>query len=253
MRMRFKPYARAELMASDFHVHEPLTHAGGWHQLYARSQQPFILELGCGKGGFISQLACAHPENNYLGIDITDKVLILAKRKIEAAYAAAGRPVDNVKIMSTDIERIRGVIAPEDTVQRIYINFCNPWSKNASSNKHRLTYPRQLIQYRDFLADGGEIYFKTDDDDLFRDSLEYFPASGYEILWTTYDLHKDEPAWNIRTEHEGMFTEIGIPIKALIARKKPGADTVTWVEPKVLKRMAAEAAAQQDAEVSENG
>mgnify|MGYP000605066356 FL=1 len=251
MRMRFKPYARAELMASDFHVHEPLTHAGGWHQLYARPQQPFILELGCGKGGFISQLACAHPENNYLGIDITDKVLILAKRKIEAAYAAAGRPVDNVKIMSTDIERIRGVIAPEDTVQRIYINFCNPWSKNASSNKHRLTYPRQLI--RDFLADGGEIYFKTDDDDLFRDSLEYFPASGYEILWTTYDLHKDEPAWNIRTEHEGMFTEMGIPIKALIARKKPGADTVTWVEPKVLKRMAAEAAAQQDAEVSENG
>lgn len=253
MRMRFKPYARAELMASDFHVHEPLTHAGGWHQLYARPQQPFILELGCGKGGFISQLACAHPENNYLGIDITDKVLILAKRKIEAAYAAAGRPVDNVKIMSTDIERIRGVIAPEDTVQRIYINFCNPWSKNASSNKHRLTYPRQLIQYRDFLADGGEIYFKTDDDDLFRDSLEYFPASGSEILWTTYDLHKDEPAWNIRTEHEGMFTEMGIPIKALIARKKPGADTVTWVEPKVLKRMAAEAAAQQDAEVSENG
>ena len=253
MRMRFKPYARAELMASDFHVHEPLTHAGGWHQLYARPQQPFILELGCGKGGFISQLACAHPENNYLGIDITDKVLILAKRKIEAAYAAVGRPVDNVKIMSTDIERIRGVIAPEDTVQRIYINFCNPWSKNASSNKHRLTYPRQLIQYRDFLADGGEIYFKTDDDDLFWDSLEYFPASGYEILWTTYDLHKDEPAWNIRTEHEGMFTEMGIPIKALIARKKPGADTVTWVEPKVLKRMAAEAAAQQDAEVSENG
>ena len=93
MRMRFKPYARAELMASDFHVHEPLTHAGGWHQLYARPQQPFILELGCGKGGFISQLACAHPENNYLGIDITDKVLILAKRKIEAAYAAARRPV----------------------------------------------------------------------------------------------------------------------------------------------------------------
>ena len=80
MRMRFKPYARAELMASDFHVHEPLTLAGGWHQLYARPQQPFILELGCGKGGFISQLACAHPENNYLGIDITDKVLILAKR-----------------------------------------------------------------------------------------------------------------------------------------------------------------------------
>ena len=103
MRMRFKPYAHDELMAADFHVHEPLIWGGKWHAQYARPEQPFVLELGCGKGGFLSQLACAHPENNYLGIDITDKVLILAKRKIEAAYQAAGRPIDNVKIMSTDI------------------------------------------------------------------------------------------------------------------------------------------------------
>ena len=95
--------------------------------------------------------------------------------------------------------------------------------------------------------DGGEIYFKTDDDDLFRDSVEYFPASGYDIEWITYDLHENEPAWNIRTEHEGMFTEMGIKIKALIARKKPGADSVTWVDPKVLKRMAREAAAAEAA------
>ena len=141
MRMRFKPYAHDELMAADFHVHEPLIWGGKWHAQYARPEQPFVLELGCGKGGFISQLACAHPENNYLGIDITDKVLILAKRKIEAAYQAANRPIDNVKIMSTDIERIKGVITAEDEVSRIYINFCNPWSKNGSSHKHRLTYP----------------------------------------------------------------------------------------------------------------
>ena len=149
--------------------------------------------------------------------------------------------------MSTDIERIKGVLTPEDTVHRIYINFCNPWSKNASSNKHRLTYPRQLIQYRAFLEDGGEIYFKTDDDDLFRDSLEYFPASGYEITWKTFDLHENEPAWNIRTEHEGMFTEMGIKFKALIARKLPGDETVTWIEPKVLKKMAAAEAAAAEA------
>ena len=162
--MRFKPYAHEELMAADFHVHDPFVWGGKWHAQYARPEQPFVLELGCGKGGFLSQLASAHPENNYLGIDITDKVLILAKRKIEAAYQEAGRPIDNVKIMSADIERIRNVITPEDTVRRIYINFCNPWSKNASSNKHRLTYPRQLINYREFLKDGGEIYFKTDDE-----------------------------------------------------------------------------------------
>ena len=73
MRMRFKPYAHDELMAADFHVHEPLIWGGRWHAQYARPEQPFVLELGCGKGGFISQLASAHPENNYLGIDITNQ------------------------------------------------------------------------------------------------------------------------------------------------------------------------------------
>ena len=167
-------------------------------------------------------------------------MLILAKRNSERIYAEKGMTPDNVMIMSLDIERILNAFDERDTVGRIYINFCNPWSKNAGSNKHRLTHPRQLIQYRDFLADGGEIYFKTDDDDLFRDSLEYFPAAGYEILWQTQDLHDQEPAWNIRTEHEGLFTEMGIKIKALIARKLPGADSVTWVEPK--RRGAAEEA-----------
>ena len=199
MRMRFKPYARPELLACDFHVHEPLTHAGHWHELYPRPGQPLHLELGCGKGGFLAQLAPRDRGINYLGIDITDKVLILAKRKIEAAYAE--------------------------------INFCNPWSKNAGSNKHRLTHPRQLLQYRMLMPEGAEIYFKTDDDDLFRDSLGYFPAAGFEITWQTFDLHKNEPDWNIRTEHEGMFSEQGIPIKALIARKLPDS-AVTWQEPK---------------------
>ena len=178
MRMRFKPYARPELLACDFHVHEPLTHAGHWHELFARPDQPLHLELGCGKGGFLAQLAPRDRSINYLGIDITDEVLILAKRKVEAAYAQRGIPADNVRIASLDIERMHLVFAPADTVQRIYINFCNPWSKNAGSNKHRLTHPRQLLQYRALMPEGAEIYFKTDDDDLFHDSLGYFPAAG---------------------------------------------------------------------------
>lgn len=70
---------------------------------------------------------------------------------------------------------------------------------------------------------------------MFRDSLSYFPAAGFEITWQTFDLHKNEPDWNLRTEHEGMFSEQGIPIKALIARKGPDS-TVTWVEPKALAK-----------------
>ena len=97
------------------------------------------------------------------------------------------------------------------------------------------------------MPEGAEIYFKTDDDDLFHDSLGYFPAAGFEITWQTFDLHKNEPDWNIRTEHEGMFSEQGIPIKALIARKLPDS-AVTWQEPKALARAAhAAEAAEADA------
>ena len=224
MRMRFKPYARPELLASPLHAHEPMANKGHWHQVFARPQQPLHLELGCGKGGYLAELASRHPENNYLGIDITDKVLVLAKRKIEAAFAEKGIPADNVQIMSLDIERLDSAFDPSDTVERIYINFCNPWNRKAAHKKHRLTFTRQLILYRNFLVDGGEIYFKTDDDGLFNDSLEYFPEAGFEITWKTFDLHQNEPEWNIRTEHEGMFTEQGIPTKALIAVKRPATD-----------------------------
>ena len=239
MRMRFKPYARPELLACDFHAHTPLEMKGKWRDAFPRPQQPFHLELGCGKGGFLSQLALAHPEINYLGIDITDKVLILAKRKIEKAYLEAGRPVDNVLITELNIERILNAFNQEDVVSRIYINFCNPWDRKKGSKKHRLTHPRQLLLYRTFLAPEGEIYFKTDNDPLFEDSLEYFVQAGFEITWMTRDLHAQEPDWNIRTEHEGMFTEMGIPTKALIARKLPDS-AVTYVEP---LRGAAKAAA----------
>lgn len=234
MRMRFKPYARPELLACDFHVHEPLTHGGHWHELYARPDQPWHLELGCGKGGFLAQIAPAHPDINYLGIDITDKVLILAKRKVEAAYAARGIPADNVKIASLDIERLGNAFTPEDRVSRIYINFCNPWTKRPKYAKRRLTHPRQLMQYCEFLVDGGEIWFKTDDTALFTESLPYFEACGFELCYKTEDLHAAGVKPNYISEHEMKFTALGVPIKFARFAKKPGKvdiDPVRWVMP----------------------
>ena len=222
MRMRFKPYAGPELAACPFCVDEPMQNKGKWNGLFARPAQPLMLELGCGKGKFLAQMAAAHPENNYIGIDITAKVLILTKRNIDRAYAQAGREVDNVRILTHDIERIRSMMGGGDRVSRIYINFCNPWNRKKGHKKHRLTHSRQLEQYRDFLVDGGEVWFKCDDEDLFEDSVGYFEEMGFAVTWLTRDLHADEPAWNIRTEHEAMFTEMGIPIKALIAKKLPG-------------------------------
>lgn len=218
MRMRFKPYAGPELAACDFHVNRPVQLRGQWHAAFAR-RQPLHIEMGCGKGGFMAQLAVRNPQINYVGIDITDKVLILAKRKIEAQYAQQGLTPDNVKILTHNIEHIDEMLCADDAVSRIYINFCNPWNLKSGHKKHRLTHPRQLVKYRDFLTEDGEIYFKCDNDDLFEDSVGYFTEAGFEITYLTRDLHAQEPEWNIRTEHEAMFSAQGIPIKALIARK----------------------------------
>ena len=117
-----------------------------------------------------------------------------------------------------------------DNVQRIYINFCNPWPKG-KHRKKRLTHTRQLEKYKQFLADNGEIYFKTDDEDLFNSSLTYFEECGFEIQAKTYDLH-NEPIFetNIVTEHEKMFSEQGIKIKALIARQSGQVKNVSQIE-----------------------
>ena len=139
-----------------------------------------------------------------------------------------------------DIEYIRNVFAPEDRIERIYINFCNPWTKRPKYAKRRLTHPRQLMQYRDFLVDGGEIWFKTDDMPLFTESLPYFAACGFEMRYLTNDLHASGFAPNYVSEHEQKFTALGMPIKFVIMRKKPGPvelDPVRWVMPGAFARL----------------
>ena len=108
----------------------------------------------------------------------------------------------------------------EDGIERIYINFCNPWPRG-KHHKKRLTHTRQLEKYKEFLKDGGEIFFKTDDDALFSDSLTYFESCGFKIIDKTFDLESRPDFWeNIQTEHEKMFMEQGIKIKALMAKKE---------------------------------
>lgn len=217
MRMRNKPWAAPELDACDFFVRNPAQYMGKWHSFFQR-RQPIHLELGCGKGLFIAGLAPENPQINYMGIDLKDAVLAPAKRNIEQAFQQRGGKPSNVVLMAQDIERILTVMNSDDTVDRIYINFCNPWPK-AKHHKRRLTYPRQLENYKQILACGGEIHFKTDDDSLFDDSLVYFKESGFEILTLTYDLHAGNCRGNVLTEHEKMFMEKGVKIKALVARR----------------------------------
>lgn len=216
MRIRKRAWARPELEECEFYIDNPEENKGRWKEVF-KKVQPIHLELGCGKGGFISQIAVKNTEINYIAVDLIDAMLGLAKRKIEDSYNEAKKEIDNVFLARCDIERILNMLDENDVVDRIYINFCNPWPRG-KHHKKRLTHTRQLEKYKTFLKDGGEIRFKTDDDALFQSSLIYFEEAGYEIIWKTYDLHSENIQDNIETEHEKMFSEEGIKIKALIAK-----------------------------------
>ena len=217
MRIRYKKWARPELEASKFYVDNPQELKGKWKEKF-NNNNPIYLELGCGKGNFISNLAVENPNINYIAIDLIDAMLGLAKRNVEEKYKENNLEPKNILLTRFDIERILLILEKKDEIQRIYINFCNPWPKG-KHRKKRLTHTRQLEKYKEFLVPNGEIYFKTDDDDLFNSSIKYFKETGFEIIKKTYDL-ANEPIFekNIETEHEKMFKEQGIKIKALIAK-----------------------------------
>ena len=216
MRIRHKPWAQPELDASSIYIRNPHEFYGKWKTAYANPELPLHLELGCGRGTFIAQKAVNHPDVNYLAIDIKSDMLGYANRNVQRLYGEANRPIDNIRMCTFDIERIALIVGEEDVFERIYINFCNPWPKDRHK-KRRLTHSRQLEKYKAFLKKGGEIFFKTDDDELFAESLEYFKESGFELTFITYDMTQSSLPDNIITEHEKMFMDEGIKIKGLIA------------------------------------
>lgn len=216
MRIRCKPWARPELEASPFFIAEPPAHRGHWDEVFGNGK-PIYLELGCGKGGFASQAVLHWTDVNFIAVDIKNEMLVLAKRKIEQALEGAERSHEQVRVMIYNISNICNAFSEEDRIDRIFINFCNPWPKSGHK-KRRLTHTRQLMQYKAFLK--GELWFKTDDDLLFEESLEYFEEAGFEIRYLTRDLHASGFAENLVTEHEQMFTEEGKNIKFLIAVPK---------------------------------
>ncbi len=216
MRIRYKPWARKELEESPFYREHPEEIIGNWRKEFKNPENPFFVELGCGKGGFISQKAVKHPENNYLAIDLVDPMLGLAKRKIEEVYKSENKEINNVILTRFDIERIFLILNENDSVDGIYINFCNPWPRG-KHHKKRLTHTKQLENYKKFLKPGAKIYFKTDDNNLFDESLGYFKQAGLKLQKLTRNLEQENDFWeNIETEHEKMFNEQGIEIKACI-------------------------------------
>ncbi len=213
MRIRKKAWARPELAACPYYVPSPEENKGCWQQRFPQ-KRPLHLDLGCGKCVFLADIAHRQRNVNFVGIDISYDILGVGRRNIQAVFGQ--EEPDNVMLCYYNIERLPELFAPAEA-DRLYINFCNPWPA-ARHHKRRLTHTRQLLRYKPLLAPGGELWFKTDNDDLYLATRRYLNEAGFDVFFDAQDLHALNDPENVITEHERMFTAQGIRTKALRAR-----------------------------------
>ncbi|MBQ7033973.1 MAG: tRNA (guanosine(46)-N7)-methyltransferase TrmB [Clostridia bacterium] len=203
MRMRHKKHERERMEAVQsllVHNAEALT-----------TRQPLHLEIGCGKGGFITETARRNPDIQFLAVEKVSSVLVLAMEKIAAAE------LTNVQFFSGDVMRLTD-FPLTGKVSRIYLNFSDPWPRTKHA-KRRLSAPSFLALYRQLLTEDGEIVMKTDNVPLFEYSLETLTENGFSLLSVTRDLHAENDPENVVTEYEANFSSKGVPICRLIARR----------------------------------
>lgn len=209
MRLRHIKGAEEQIAESPYVVQNPKNLKGKWHVLFGNGN-PIHIEIGMGKGKFIMELAAKNPDVNYVGIERYSSVLLrgLQKRK--------EMELSNIYFMRLDALELEEVFAPSE-VDRIYLNFSDPWPKDRHA-KRRLTSDRFLDIYDKILKMDGIIEFKTDNQDLFRYSLESIPEAGWKVREYTYDLHHSSMAvGNVMTEYEMKFCSEGKPICKLTA------------------------------------
>ncbi len=218
MRIRKKKWAQPELDCCRYFVKEPKNYCSKWSEFFGNDNK-IELEVGCGKCSFVARKALQNPDVNYIAVDIKSDMLGVGRRNIEALFSQHNREVTNIALVAFNVENIEQLISKDDHISTMYINFCNPWPKE-KHKKRRLTHTTKLNKYRTFLNDGAQIRFKTDNDELFYESLDYFKESGFEITFQTDDLHNSCVTDNIMTEHEQMFSSEGINIKYLTADMK---------------------------------
>ncbi|MED4227332.1 tRNA (guanosine(46)-N7)-methyltransferase TrmB [Neobacillus cucumis] len=201
MRLRHKPWAKDKLeQHPQFVVANPESFKGKWHEAFEKDQ-PLHIEVGTGKGQFVTGMAKANPDINYIGIELYDSVVVAAlDRLIEA-------DLPNLKLLNVNAAELDKYFTKND-VDRVYLNFSDPWPKSRHE-KRRLTYKDFLSLYENILVDGGEIHFKTDNQGLFEYSLMSFSAYGLLLKYVSLDFHKSEYEGNVMTEYEQKFSEQG--------------------------------------------
>ncbi|HZG71371.1 MAG TPA: tRNA (guanosine(46)-N7)-methyltransferase TrmB [Chondromyces sp.] len=201
MRLRNKPWAKDKLDEyPQYVVANPEERKGKWHEVFG-NDNPVHIEVGTGKGQFITGMAKMNPDINYLGIELYDSIIVSAlDRLIEAE-------LPNVKLLNVNAKDLQEYFAKGD-VDRVYLNFSDPWPKKRHE-KRRLTHESFLEIYEDIMVDGGEIHFKTDNQGLFEYSLQSFSAYGLLLTFVSLDLHKSDFEGNIMTEYEEKFSAKG--------------------------------------------
>ena len=212
MRLRNVPGSREAIAEHPLCILEENPQAGNWHTVFGNNH-PIHIEVGMGKGQFITTLAQQNPEINYIGIEKYSSVLIRALEKTDALETLP----ENLRFVRMDAENICNMFA-EHEVDRIYLNFSDPWPKERHA-KRRLTSPIFLSLYDEVLCPEGVICFKTDNRPLFDYSVETISeTSPWKLKDVTYDLHHSEFAeGNIMTEYEEKFSGKGMPIHRLVA------------------------------------
>ena len=217
MRLRRKPWIDTAILDyADFVT--PL--GGDWSQCAGALKDVFLriaplhVEIGVGKGDFLTELAARNPNVNYVGLEAQQGVLYFAARK------AAARQLSNVRLLVFDAAHLTELFAPAE-VDRIYLNFSDPWPKKRHA-KRRLTSELFLERYRAVLKEDGELHFKTDNMGLFDYSLETMAAEGWQLSRVTHDLHALGETDNIMTEYERKFSTRGAKIGRLVARPPEG-------------------------------
>ena len=210
MRLRNVPGARDVMAANEYVFTEPEGMAGTWSQVFGNSN-PIHIEIGMGKGRFITTLASMNPDINYVGIEKYSSVLLRAVEKQDELC------LPNLRFIRMDAENITSVFGKEE-VDRIYLNFSDPWPKDRHA-KRRLTSRQFFARYNEILKSTGRVEFKTDNRPLFDFSVEEVNEAGWKLSVCTYDLHNDEKLveGNVMTEYEERFSSQGNPICKLVA------------------------------------
>lgn len=212
MRLRNIRGSKEIIGASRWVVQDPETYKGRWTEVFG-NDKPLAIEVGMGKGRFLMDMAAAHPDTNFVGIEMYDSVLLRAVQKADALQ----EPPQNFRFIRMDARRLAEVFARGE-VGRIYLNFSDPWPKDRHA-KRRLTSREFLERYEQILLPGSSVEFKTDNRELFEFSLEEIREKGWILDGCTYDLHRDAQMneGNIMTEYEEKFSSLGNPIHKLTA------------------------------------